>query len=562
MTLLVRPIRLHLRSHTGTPLAGAQVQATLSAYQVDGVDVVPLQWDLAEDPAVPGDYTGHIWPNTRTGDGTFYTLIAHASGWLMQRVEVTIVDDPIAAETELTVQVNPPPYPALYEAQAEVAAARVFSNAAGESASRAMASFDQASALLASSLRVPEPTIVDLPNAALRRGKLLAFTDTPSASPSVFVPAADSATGLALVLSQDGGTTNIGHRRAGGLSRRLADKLGEIVGPQDVGLPGQPGWAPMMCAIRNNGDRSNEYQYWRVIRESKHASLGIRNALGAGFDVSTNGERIRIHHDFLSTVTIGGASLVDETGAQLNLRIGPSVGEVYSDISMFRDLRAVLTRSEDGVWRVASGKGIKELYWDALGRSLYVSHDYCPTAAININPQAGDSPGQWHAQATAIDSVTTRVEFHRLRGLVHAGRIAWKGEPGYGFTGDAQNLSIASYNSSNGELVINAVGGNLFGYQVSVSPFNTTFRPVVKAVGQSSITVFVLDKDGNKVTSAPTLACEFIVQATSRVQPEQPPVRTNFSLRWSSESNIDPRTITAVDYPSLNIWWWGILGYL
>ncbi len=42
MTLVPRTLRLHLQSHVGASLGGAKITLQLSAYQVDGTDVVPV----------------------------------------------------------------------------------------------------------------------------------------------------------------------------------------------------------------------------------------------------------------------------------------------------------------------------------------------------------------------------------------------------------------------------------------------------------------------------------------------------------------------------------------
>ena len=137
MSLTTRPLRLHLLSVLGTPLAGAKVTLQLSAYQADGTDIVPLVWALPEDPAVPGDYFGPIWPNTRGDGGTHYDLLVQANGQVLLTQVVTVVAG--AAPAVLKAKINAAPYPAVYAAAVAVSSANTFSDAAGESASRALA---------------------------------------------------------------------------------------------------------------------------------------------------------------------------------------------------------------------------------------------------------------------------------------------------------------------------------------------------------------------------------------------------------------------------------------
>ncbi|KLN54742.1 SGNH/GDSL hydrolase family protein [Variovorax paradoxus] len=137
MTLATRTLRLHLLSTLGAPFAGAKVTLQLSAYQADESDIVPLNWELTEDPLVPGDYVGPIWPNTRNDSGTHYDMLVQASGQqlLTELVTVTVA----AGEAVLKSKINPPPYPPVYGAAKAVGDANVFADAAGESASRAIA---------------------------------------------------------------------------------------------------------------------------------------------------------------------------------------------------------------------------------------------------------------------------------------------------------------------------------------------------------------------------------------------------------------------------------------
>lgn len=137
MSLTTRSLRLHLLSVLGTPLAGAKVTLQLSAYQADETDIVPLVWALPEDPAVPGDYVGPIWPNTRGDGGTHYDLLVQANGQVLLTQVVTVVAG--TAQAVLKAKINAAPYPAVYAAEAVVGVANVFADAAGESASRAQA---------------------------------------------------------------------------------------------------------------------------------------------------------------------------------------------------------------------------------------------------------------------------------------------------------------------------------------------------------------------------------------------------------------------------------------
>jgi hypothetical protein len=137
MSLTTRSLRLHLLSVLGAPLPGAKVTLQLSAYQADGVDIVPLVWALAEDVSVPGDYIGPVWPNTRGDGGTHYELLVQANGLVLLTQTITVLEGPGEADTK--AKVNTPPYPAVYAAEVAVGAANTFADAAGQSASRAQA---------------------------------------------------------------------------------------------------------------------------------------------------------------------------------------------------------------------------------------------------------------------------------------------------------------------------------------------------------------------------------------------------------------------------------------
>jgi hypothetical protein len=315
---------------------------------------------------------------------------------------------------------------------------------------------------------------------------------------------------------------------------------------------------PICCAIRNNGLGADAYDYWKVIDYSGHAPLGIRNALGDDFRIETSAVYIRVHHDIGGDITAGVIAVLDETLAQTGIRIGTSVGEDYTDIYMYREIEGLISKSAGGVWSISYSNGITAVAYDAANKYLVVDHKEVPNAAINITQQGGGSLGAWVAQATQVSSVQSRIYFMRNQGLVHSARIAWNGSA-FATAGNAQNISVTSYDTGTGDLVLALTSGDCFAYDVGVSPYNQgTIRPVVKANDATTVTVNFYDLAGAQITASPTTACAFIVRAQSRVLNEEPGVSTNFAVRWNSRSQINPRLITAADYAAGNIW---VIGY-
>lgn len=145
MTLATRPLRIRLQTPAGAALAGAKVTLQLSAYQVDGTDIVPLAWDAIEDPAKVGDYVLDVWPNTRGDGGTHYDTLVQANGQVLLRQVVTIPAG--AGEALVAAKINPAPWPPLYEAASEVQSARLFSEASGNSAGIALVAKGQVEAV-------------------------------------------------------------------------------------------------------------------------------------------------------------------------------------------------------------------------------------------------------------------------------------------------------------------------------------------------------------------------------------------------------------------------------
>ena len=147
MTLKTRPVRLSLLSLLSAPLAGAKINAQLSlatpggvvtpAYEIDGVDVVPLVVTLTEDPAKPGDYTGNFWPNTRGLKGTRWLINVAAGELLLKSLNLTVIDGSAAVVVPLSVIVNAAPYPQVFPSGQVVGVAQGYANAAGNSASLA-----------------------------------------------------------------------------------------------------------------------------------------------------------------------------------------------------------------------------------------------------------------------------------------------------------------------------------------------------------------------------------------------------------------------------------------
>lgn len=314
--------------------------------------------------------------------------------------------------------------------------------------------------------------------------------------------------------------------------------------------------SPIVGTIRNNGDQSDPFKFWKLIDYSGHAPVGFRNAAGAGMQIETTDAVIRIHHNIGGNITGGVIAAVDETLAQTGLRLGTSVGENTTEITLYRDIAGMVSRSSSGDWNVPFSNGIKSIAWDAAGGYLVITHADCPNAAINVDQQGGAEPGQWLAQATQVDKNTTRVSFVRTQGLVHSARIEWNS--GFNIVGNSQNLTIDSYNPTTGDLVLVATGGDVFGYDAGATAFATPYHPVLTAVAGSSITLNVYNTSGVKITSSLDALCKFIVRAQSRRQPTQPSPSTNFAIRLNSRSQINPKSITVADYPAGNLW---IIGF-
>lgn len=209
MTLKTRPLRVRLLSRLGDPLPGAKVQAQLTVYQTDGPDVPNLVWPLTEEPAAPGYYSGPSWPNTR-GDGTSqYLITADAGDLRMQAALFTVPDGDEAVTVAMDLMVNPEPWPPVYEASAEVSAARIFSEAAGASASLAIGANGQAAEL------------------AQQLGDFSQAVRSAQDAASVAVPAADAASGSAGAAAQAAVASDQSAREAAA-SRDAANVGGKV----------------------------------------------------------------------------------------------------------------------------------------------------------------------------------------------------------------------------------------------------------------------------------------------------------------------------------------------
>lgn len=345
----------------------------------------------------------------------------------------------------------------------------------------------------------------------------------------------------------------------GGVQTNVEAKLAQLFRASDTGIDSSNAdVSPIVCAIRNNGAGSNAYDYWKVIDYSGHAPIGITNVAGPGTQIETTTAYIRVNHAVGGNITAGVVAVLDETLAQTGIRLGTSVGADYTDIYMYRDIAGLITKSSGGVWNIPYSNGIDAVTWDAGNKYLVVDHKETPNAAINVTQQGSGSLGTWIAQTTQISSTQTRIYFMRNAGLVHSARIAWNGSA-FATAGNAQNISVTSYDTGTGDLVLTLTDGNDFAYDVAVTAYNQgTIRPVIKASDATTVTINFYDLAGTKITASPTTACAFVVRAQSRVLNEEPGNSTSFAVRWNSRSQINPQLITAADYPAGNIW---VLGW-
>ncbi len=96
--------------------------------------------------------------------------------------------------------------------------------------------------------------------------------------------------------------------------------------------------------------------------------------------------------------------------------------------------------------------------------------------------------------------------------------------------------------------------GNVFAYSLSLTRYATSFDPEIKAADVAKVTVNIRNDARAVVTGTSTTACKFVVNASSRSQPEMPPVEFAIGLRWNSASYIDPKSIDVTDAPGMNLW--------
>ena len=362
-------------------------------------------------------------------------------------------------------------------------------------------------------------------------------------------------------LSSSTGSSMVGYLAsgAGAVTTTVQSKLRESFSAIDYGfVASQAALSPIVGSIRNNGGGVDAYDYWKIINYSGHAPIGFRNELGSGKEIETTTSYIRVHHDIGGNITAGVIASLDETLAQTGIRIGTSVGENYTDIYMYRDIEALITKSAGGVWNISYENGVTSVAYDSVNKYLVVDHKETPNAAINVTQQGSGSLGGWVAQATQVSSTQSRIYFMRNQELVHSARVAWNGSA-FATYGNAKNISVTSYDTGTGDLILTLTSGDCFAYDVSVSPYNQgTIRPVIKANDATTVTINFYDNAGSKITASPTTACAFVVRAQSKVLNDEPGNSTNFAVRWNSRSQINPRLINSVDYPAGNIW---VLGY-
>lgn len=306
-------------------------------------------------------------------------------------------------------------------------------------------------------------------------------------------------------------------------------------------------------AIRNNGDQSDAYNWWKLIEDSSHKPLGFNNSAGAGLEIETTDSIIRVHHDVGGQYVGGLIAALDETLAQTGLRLGCSVGVTYSDIWLYRDFMANVYRSSGGVWQHDPNNA--EPFTAAWNASGYLDITFPDTPnAIGIVQQIGSVEiGTWAAQFQQTSSTSARIHFFKAKPVKHSARIRWNS--GFSVVTGSTGVTIGTF--SGGLLPVSFTDGDVNDFDIQVTPgggiAGIGYQCQIRNPGPTGFDLQWVDNTGSIVTTADN-KMEAFVSAISRSQAEEPSPSTSFAVRVLSRSNINPKSITAAAYPAGNIW--------
>jgi len=316
----------------------------------------------------------------------------------------------------------------------------------------------------------------------------------------------------------------------------------------DIGVP-----LMQLGAIRNNGDQSDAYKFWRLIEDSSHKPIGFRNSAGAGLEIETTDSVIRVHHSIGGDYVGGLIASLDETLAQTGVRLGCSVGLTYSDIWLYRDFMANVNRSSGGVWQHDPNNAEPfTASWNAAG---YLDITFPDTpSAIGIVQQIGSVEiGEWSAQFQQISATSARINFFHSKPKKHTARIRWNS--GFSVLTGSNDITIGTF--SGGLLPVSFTNGNVNDFDIQVTAGGGLngigYQCQIRNPSSTGFDLQWVNSAGAIVTAADN-KMEAFVSAISRSQAEQPSPSTSFAVRVLSRSNINPKSISSTDYPAGNIW--------
>ena len=310
-------------------------------------------------------------------------------------------------------------------------------------------------------------------------------------------------------------------------------------------------------AIRNEGTKANDFEYWKVIDYSGHYPQGFKNITGDFSDViETFDTHIRVHHNVGGDGTGAVVAVLDETLAQTGLRLGTSVGHLYSDIYLYRDVWGLLTKS-GGSWSVSLENGIQSATWNVAGY-LDIVHSECLNFVALMNQQGSLNAGDWQAQATQITSTASRVYFTKTKPLYHSARISSNGSA-FSIVGTSENISIGTFSSNSLPIVFTNGDVNTFDIQLTAGAGlnGLGYLPQISSPSTGGFNLQFINTVTGGFAGSIDNKMEAFVRARSRTLPSEPEDGVNFSLRMNSRSQINPKSLDTVEYPAGNIWVFG-----
>lgn len=307
--------------------------------------------------------------------------------------------------------------------------------------------------------------------------------------------------------------------------------------------------------IRNDGDQSDDYNYFKPITTSGHTPIGFKNPLFTGAEgviksVETGDTYVSVWHDVGNDYPGGryvgyAVANLDETFAKTGLRVGTSVGTNETRIFFYRDIFYNFTANAGVISLFTPSFDVDTITWNATGY-FDVTHKECINPVITPSIFAGSVGFDYILKPSIISDTNTRLYLYKMPKTI-SGYISYNGSA-FAVSGDGE-ISLGAFSAGTLPVTWTSKVSN---YALSISS-RGVYLAKLDSSNDFGTEIEWYDAAGSLVATADTnMKAYFMAQSELTPVLDISGINMSMGVTHKSGSSINPKNIEYI--AGSNVW--------